>query len=150
MSDQFTYSSILPLSRRDELAELMFFNVQQHKFRDDIMNAIELYGEPQIVESDRTLRFSVGELGDVQTVFALDGDPESGRLVGVMLFARTRPEKLVLLHIGIDPDFSGDGTASRELLVMRLISQLRRIGRSIKGVSELEILYGARRTVIRL
>jgi hypothetical protein len=149
LTDEFIYSSTLAQSRRDELADLMFHNVEQHRFRDDIVNAIDLYGVPEIVVENGSLRFSVEKLGVVQALFALDGDLLTGALVGVVLYARVSEEKIVLLHVGVDANYTSKSSASQRFLVMRLITRLRRIAAQIKGVNCVEVLYG-RQTVMRL
>jgi hypothetical protein len=146
----FVYSSVLAASRYEELAALMFFNRQQQRFRAAIVAAIERYGLPEIVARDGALRFTVGDLGEVQSLYALDGDAVRGRLAGVMIFARTSPQKVVLLHIGVAPEYGSDGPHADRLLALRLVEQLKHASRAIKGVSELEIVYGRRATGIKL
>jgi len=147
---EFVYSSVLAATRYEELAALMFFNRQQQRFQAVIVDAIERYGVPEIVVRDGALRFTVGDLGEVQTLYALDGDAARGRLAGVMLYARIAPEKVVLLHIGVAPEYGADGPHSERLLALRLVEQLKQASRAIKGVRELEIVYGRRVTGIKL
>jgi hypothetical protein len=147
---EFQYSSVLPGERYEELADLMFFNRQQERFRADIVDAIERYGVPEIVATKDALRFTVGDLGEVQALYALDGGTGRGRLAGVMLYARTAPETIVLLHIGVAPEYASDGPRSDRLLALKLIEQLKKLVRAIKGVTKIEILYGRRATVIPL
>jgi hypothetical protein len=147
---EFVYSSVLAASRYEELAALMFFNGQQPRFRSVIVDAIERYGMPEIVVRDGALRFTVGSLGEVQSLYAFDGDAVRGRLAGVMLYARTSPQKVVLLHIGVAPDYGSDGPRADRFLAMRLVEQLKHASRAIKGVTELEIVYGRRVTGIKL
>src|SRR5262245_4847314 len=146
----FVYSSVLSGERYEELSHLMFFNRQQQRFRADIVDAIERYGVPEIVATKQALRFTVGSLGEVQALYALDGDTARGRLAGVMLYARTAPETIVLLHIGVAPEYASDGPRSDRLLTLKLIEQLKKLGRAIKGVTKIEILYGRRATAIGL
>jgi len=145
---EFVYSSVLPGARYDELAELVFFNRQQERFRADIVGAIERYGIPEIVVTKDALRFTVGDLGEVQALYGLDGGTARARLAGVMLYARTSPEKIVVLHIVVAPEYASNGPRSDRLLALKLIEQLRKLGRAIKGVTTIEILYGGRTTAI--
>jgi hypothetical protein len=55
-----------------------------------------------------------------------------------------------VLHIVVAPDYASTGPRSGRLLALKLIGQLKKLGRTIKGVSKIEILYGARATVIEL
>jgi len=141
---------MLAAARYEELVALMFFNRQQQRFRSVIVDAIERYGVPEIVARDGGLRFTVGNLGEVQSLYALDGDAARGRLAGVMLYARTSPDKVVLLHIGVAPEYGSDGPRADRLLALRLIEQLKQTSRAIKGVTQLEIFYGRRVTGIKL
>jgi hypothetical protein len=147
---RFVYSSLLPPSRYQELADLMFFNLSQHRVRDDIVNAIELYGMPEIVTTEHSLRFSVERLGEGQTLYAFDGEGEAGKLVGAVLYARVSADKIVLLHMGVAPAYAAGGRESSRLLALKMIERLKRACRSLKGVRQLEILYGRRATAIRV
>ncbi len=147
---KFVFSSVLPSDRYEELADVTFFNRQQERFRTDIVGAIERYGIPEIVVTKDALRFTVGDLGEVQALYALDGGTERGRLAGVILYARTSPEKIVVLHIVVAPEYASNGPQSDRLLALKLIEQLRKLGRAIKGVTKIEILYGGRATLIEL
>jgi hypothetical protein len=146
---EFVYSSVLPSDRYEELADLTFFNRSQGRFRADIVGAIERYGLPEIVATNESLRFTVGSLGEVQALYALDGGSR-GRLAGVMLYARTSAEKIVLLHIVVAPEYSSTGPRSDRLLALKLVERLKKLGRAVKGVTTIEILYGRRATAIAL
>ncbi len=146
----FAYTSVLPPSRYEELANLMFFNVQQHRVRDDIVNAIELYGLPEIVATEHSLRFSVEKLGEVQALYALDGDAATGRLVGALLYARVSDGKIVLLHMSVAAAYASGGPAADKLLALKMIERLKRACKALKGVRELEILYGRRAAAIQI
>jgi hypothetical protein len=145
----FVYSSVLPGDRYEELAQLTFFNRSQGRFRADIVGAIERYGVPEIVTTNESLRFTVGNLGEVQALYALDGGT-GGRLAGVMLYARTSAEKIVLLHIVVAPEYASNGPRSDRLLALKLVERLKKLGRAVKGVTTIEILYGSRATAIAL
>ena len=141
---------MLPPSRYEELADLMFFNLRQHLVRNDIVNAIELYGVPTIVTADDTLRFSVEKLGQVQTLYALEDDAATGRLVGALVYARVSDCRIVLLHMSVAAPYASGGSAARKLLVLKMVERLKRACKALKGVRELEILYGRRPAVLRV
>ena len=75
MNGSLQFTSTLEATRREELAELMFLNIRQHRVRSGIVNSIDKYGLPEIVEVDNKLRFTVDKLSDVQTL----RDPEGSR-----------------------------------------------------------------------
>ena len=146
----FAYTSVLPPSRYEELANLMFFNREQHRVRDGIVHAIELYGLPEIVATEHSLRFTVEKLGEVQALYALDGDAATGRLVGTLLYARVSDDKIVLLHMGIASAYASGGPAAGKRLALKMVERLKRACKALKGVRELEILYGRRVAAIRI
>lgn len=137
-----SYTSRLPGKHLEELQELMFFNAQQHRFRAAIVSSIEDYGEPVVKEEGDWLRIHTSRLGEVQTLYALEGDADASRAVGVMIYARTAPDTLTLLHIGVDPQFSADGPHADELVTHRLLQRLICVGRQIKGIRRVVVLYG--------
>ena len=142
--NRFVYTSVVSPSRYDELADLMFYNLRQHLFRDDIVNAIDRYGLPEIVTTDHALRFSVEKLGEVQSLYAFDGNAATGCLAGAMLYARVSDDKIVLLHMGIAAEYQTGGSESHKMLALKMIRRLKKVGKTLKGVHRLEILYGRR------
>ena len=138
---QIRFSSTLPQFRRDELAELMFYNLEQHQVRSGIINAIDRFGLPEIVADGDNLRVRVEKLPDVQTLFAIDSDPQPAELAGVMIYARIDPSTLTLLHIGVGSDYSSHGRRAGKLLVFNFIHQLKQIARRITGITGIEVLH---------
>ena len=143
MPAQIRFSSILGTDYRSELEELMFFNPQQNKALTGISHAISEYGVPVIVEDNGRLRISVEGLPESQTLFALDDSSEKPILAGVMVYMRTDPENLVLLHIAVHEDYSRAGIYGDEMLVWRFMTQLRDIAKRIKGIRSITLKYSS-------
>jgi hypothetical protein len=136
------FTSLLGNEYRAGLEELMFFNPQQGKVKTGIVASIERYGLPQIFLDGKFLRVKVQEFSEVQTLFALDGRADVSKLVGVVVYVRTNVETITILHIGVDEQYSISGLHAGEMLVVRMIAQLREIARRIKGIRSLVLIYG--------
>lgn len=143
MTAQIHFSSILEREFRDDLEELMFFNPQQRKALTGINHSISEYGVPSVVEDSGRLRISVEGLPESQTLFALDVSEEKPILAGVMVYMRTDPENLVLLHIAVREDYSRAGIYGDEMLVWRFMTQLRDIAKRIKGIRSITLKYSS-------
>jgi hypothetical protein len=138
----FRYTSIIKPDYSKELEELLFFNPRQHTAHSAIMESIEMYGEPFVYNDGGRLRISTSKLGQVQTLFALHGDI----LAGVMLYSRVSTQRLVVIHIAANENYSSQGKYAKEMLILRISQKLRECARRIKGVETINILYGGNRT----
>jgi hypothetical protein len=108
-----------------------------------IVAAIERYGPPEIVEEGEFLRVRVASQPDVQTLFATDH--QSGRPIGVAVYLRADLEHVTVLHLGISEEYCAGGPLAATKLPLRLIRELRRSSRRLKGVRRLHVLYGGPR-----
>ena len=138
----FHFTSILKPNYSKELEQLMFFNPGQQTALSAIVDSIEMYGEPIVYNDGERLRLKVKKLGEVQTLFALDGNI----LAGVLLYSRVSLERLVVIHIAVDEDYSSQGKFAKKILVMRMSQQLRESARRIKGIETIRMMYGVNRT----
>ena len=138
----FRFTSIIKPGYSKELEELLFFNPGQHIAHSEIMESIEMFGEPLVYVDGDSLRISTSKLGQVQTLFAFDGDI----LAGVMLYSRVSIQRLVVIHIAANKNYSSQGKYAKEMLVLRICQKLRECARRIKGVETINILYRGNRT----
>src|SRR5262249_60535946 len=67
---RLTFSSTLSASSRDELEALMYFNPLQQAAAPSVIDAVEAFGPPAIVEASGGLRVTLPRL-EVQTPFRL-------------------------------------------------------------------------------
>lgn len=130
------YTSTLNPEYNEELERLMFFNPRQHTALDAIENSLEQFGSPSVYNDGGCLRVKVEKLDGVQSLFALDGDT----LVGVLVYSRVLFERLTVLHIAVDQDYSSDGKFAHHMLVMRLLELLRDNARRIKGIESIRLI----------
>ena len=143
MTSRIRFSSILEQDYRNDLEELIFFNPQQRKALTGINHAISEYGVPSVVETSGRLRITVEGAPESQTLFALDCSADKPVLAGVMVYMRTNPENLVLLHIAVKEDYSRSGIYGDEMLVLRFMTQLRDIAKRIKGIRSITLKYSS-------
>jgi len=130
------YTSVLKPEYSEQLEHLMFFNPGQQTALAAIEDSLEKFGTPFVYNDDGCLRVKVEKLDEVQTLFALDDDT----LVGVLVYSRVLLERLTVIHIAVDQDYSSHGKFAHHMLVIRMIELLRNSARRIKGVKSIRIM----------
>jgi hypothetical protein len=131
-------SSVAPI-HRGSLEMLVYFNAGQSRVADGIIDAVERFGPPEIVTDGDRLRVRVQALMEAQSLFAVEA--ATGRPLGVAVYARSDMEHMLVVHLGIASEFASGGKRAHEQLLLRLLRELRRSSRQIKGVQRCELLY---------
>jgi hypothetical protein len=144
MRDTIQFKSHVPKSQRPALEALVFFNSCQDRYAACIAEAVERFGSPEIVADGDRLRLRVAELDDVQSLFAIEA--VTGRPVGVALYMRADLEHVTVVHLGISAEYASGGPRAAEQLLLRLLREVRRSTRRMKGVRRLELFYIKERT----
>jgi hypothetical protein len=134
------FSSILPDEFRPDLEALLFFNPLQTRARTGIAQCVERYGQPRVHAENGTLRVTVGDLPDVQTLYALAPREESHELVGVAVFTR-EGDRLMILHLSVSQGVSAVNGNGDGLLAVRLAAAIREVGRSVQGIRRVQLPY---------
>jgi hypothetical protein len=137
------YASRIPRQRRHALERLLFFNGCQDRVARDIVDVIDRYGPPEIYDDGEGLRVRVASLPDVQCLFAIE--QSSQRPIGVAVYMRANLEHVTVLHLGVSEDYCAGGLNESVNLPLRLVREVRRHSRRIKGVRRLEVAYSAQR-----
>ncbi|KOR37681.1 hypothetical protein AM228_05865 [Planktothricoides sp. SR001] len=135
------FSSVLNSDYYDDLEKLMFFNPQQEKVRNEVISAVERYGQPKIYRDGDRLRIGVGSFSMVQALFALNGQKADRQLLGMIAYMRENPDNMAILHIVVREDYSAVGIHGNEMLLMHLIDRVREIAAKIKGISCVTLAY---------
>jgi hypothetical protein len=143
MGDAVVYEAKLGANQRHALERLLFFNGCQSRVLQSIVDAIDQYGAPEIIREGDTLRVSVGDLQGVQSLFAID--VASRRLLGVAVYVRADHEHVTVLHVGIAEECCAGGPREGLMLLLRLLREVRRASRRLRGVRRVKILYGTAR-----
>jgi len=133
------FASRVPRLKRHALERLLFFNGCQERVARDIIDVIDRYGPPEIYDDGEGLRVRVATLPDVQCLFALERATQ--RPIGVAVYMRADLEHVTVLHLGVAEDYCAGGLNESVNLPLRLVREVRRTSRRIKGVRRLEVAY---------
>lgn len=140
MSDQIEFRSHVLKKHRVALEALVFFNSCQARVASCIADAVAMFGAPEIVpEGTDRLRVQIDGMQETQALFAIDTQTE--RPVGVAIYIRPDLEHITVLHLSIAADYASGGPRADEQLLLRLLREVRRSTRRVKGVRRLELYY---------
>jgi hypothetical protein len=137
------FTSRIPRPKRHALERILFFNGCQDRFARGIVDVIDKYGPPEIVDDGEGLRVRVGNLPEVQCLFAVE--TLTARPVGVAVYNRADLEHVTVLHLGIAEEFCAGGARGGLGLLLQLMREVRRSSRRIKGVRHVRTLYATER-----
>jgi hypothetical protein len=137
------FSSILPEEFRHDLESLLFFNPLQARARAGIAQSVERYGEPRVHVQDGMLKVAVGDLPDVQTLYALAVADDAYELAGVAVYTR-EGDRLSILHLAVSERSAAASENGDGLLAVRLASAIREVGRSVQGIRRVLLPYQVR------
>lgn len=133
------YRSELPSVLLDALERLLFFNPNQNGVQSAIVEALNLYGSPEIVSRRSGISVALTAAPDAQCLFALARGNGSVDLAGVLVYLR-RGNQLVIVHIAVATATSG--SASSRGIARSMIRTLRRVAQRLRGVESLVLFYG--------
>ena len=142
------FSSKAPPQSRAALEKLFYFNPRQHRVRAGIINSLEHFGHPRLEESTGGISICVGE-HTPQTLFAFDRDKPGGDPVGVVVFMRTSPTDVAIMHLAVHPNYTLKKSRSGAGLGTVLIEKVREIAARVVGVQRIIFFY-RQEVVIRL
>jgi hypothetical protein len=142
------FSSTAPKESKQALEDLLFFNPRQHRVRQGIVNALAKFGHPRLEETPRGLSVRVGEQ-EAQTLFAFDRNSDSAVPVGVVVFLRTAPEEIAIMHVAVHDDYALQGGEAGVGLGVTLIEKVKEIASRIVGIKRIVFFY-RQEVVIRI
>lgn len=137
------FTSRIPRHKRQALERLLFFNGCQERVARDIVEVIDRYGPPEIHDDGEGLRVRVANMPEAQSLFAVERD--TNRPVGVAVYVRADLEHVTVLHLGVAEDYCSGGANDTLSLPLRLLREVRRSSRRLKGVRTLEVAYSTQR-----
>lgn len=141
------FSSRAPKQCRPALEDLLFFNPRQYRVREGIVNSLERFGHPRLEETAGVLSVRVGD-HEAQTLFAYDRDRRGGNPVGVVVFLRTSPAEIAIMHVAVHPNYALQGSSAGVGLGVALVEKVKEIASRIVGVQKIVFFY-RREVVIR-
>jgi hypothetical protein len=142
------FASQAPKHSKEALEELLFFNPRQHRVREGIVNSLEQFGHPRLVETESGLSVRVGTQ-EAQTLFAFDKRRRSKDPVGLVVFIRTSPSDIAIMHVAVHPDYALRGSEAGVGLGVTLIEKVKEIAARIVGVKRIVFFY-RQEVVIRI
>jgi len=134
------FTSKVAKDARPALEELFFFNPRQYRVREGIVNSLGKFGHPRIEDTASGLSIRVGD-HEAQTLFAFDGDRRDGNPVGIVIFMRTSPAEIAIMHIAVHPDYALQGRRAGLGLGLLLIEKVKEIASRIVGVRQIVLHY---------
>ena len=134
------FSSKASKQSRLALEELLFFNPRQFQVRQGIVNSLEKFGHPRIEETTDSLSVRVGDC-EAQPLFAFDQDRRSNDPVGVVIFLRTSPAEVAIMHVAVHPDYAYQGRHAGLGLGVALVEKVKEICSRIVGVQRIAFFY---------
>jgi hypothetical protein len=147
MRTPVSFSSRVAAEHRATLERLLFFNGCQNRVARGIVDAIDKYGPPEILVDNDWLRVRVAGLPEVQSLFAVD-EP-TGLPLGVAVYTRADLEHVTVLHIGLSEEYCAGGDRESVNLLLRLMKEIRRSSKRVKGVRRLSVHYGTQRARVQ-
>jgi hypothetical protein len=134
------FSSRASIQCRSALEDLLFFNPQQHRVREGILESLKEFGQPRLEETSDGLSVRVGN-HEAQALFAYDQDRRGIDPVGVVVFLRTSPIDIAIMHVAVQPDYSLQGRHGGVGLGLTLVEKVKEIAARIVGIKRIVFFY---------
>ena len=139
-----TVAAFVDVADRADLERLLFFNPQQHRVRERIIDAVRQHGRPAIIVKDGKMTVGVERRPHVQNLFFFHHQGSRSRLCGVVLYLREPAEDIFILHMAVQPDYSMAGRWASLGLLFRMVDAVKAVGRKVKGVRYVRFMYAAK------
>ena len=140
LGDRIRISSTVHKESLDTLRNLIFQNPRQLLDEEGIRRALKACGQPRIHQIANELRIHIGD-SVPQCLFAYDEADPSENPVGVVMFSRTDPETIYIVHIAVHPDYAMYGANAKVGLGLLLLDKVRAIAAQVVGVRKVRIYY---------
>lgn len=134
------FLSQAPKNSRAALEELLFFNPRQSRVREGIVNSLAQFGHPRLVETENGLSVRVGT-EEAQALFVFDKKRRTKAPVGLVVFIRTSPSDIAIMHVAVHPDYALRGGVAGVGLGLTLIEKVQEIAARIVGVERIVFFY---------
>jgi hypothetical protein len=145
---ELIFASKAPKEHREAVEQLFFFNPQQSRMREGIINSLEKFGLPRLEVNEDFLSVKVADV-EAQTLFVFKRNKAKSTPIGVVVFLRTSREEIGILHIAVDEQHSLHGSRSGLGLGVVLMEKVREIAARIVGVERIVFFY-RREAVIKV
>lgn len=136
----FKFTTSLPSIYKNDLEQLFFFNPQQQRYYNQIVNMVEAFGQPYINLGNEEVQLKMDGHPELTNLFALHGE----RLVGVALFDQFVSKTLSVLHIALDSDYTVHGNYKKQQLMDAYLQEFLRIAKASHTIEKISIGYSKR------
>lgn len=140
------FLSVLEEKSIDQLENLLFFNPQQIRYIQEIVQTVNQYGKPRIIKTNRGLSIAIDNIYDLQNLFFLD---KNDKLIGVAMYYLEDKTTVTLLHIAICDEYNSQNNPEYNTFI-KVVSRIVKSLRLIKGVERLKILYSDKVSFINI
>ena len=144
---KYLLSSELSPTDRSALENLFFFNDNQARLRESVLQAVERYGAPKIVRSEGRIRLVLPQIQNAQTLYVRT-DVFIPLLIGVVVYVR-EATNLKILFWALKPDHTAQAAPGKSLL-LEIVEMLKEVGRRIVGVDYIAFELGLREYKLRI
>ena len=107
----------------------MFFNPRQFRVREGIVNSLEKFGHPRLEETGQPVRAGRRMRGANPVRFG--PGPHAQRSVGIVVFIRTSPAEIAIMHIAVHPDYGLQGGRTESDWASFWLKRSRRLPREL-------------------
>jgi hypothetical protein len=146
LSEVHLHSSI-PVSYRQEIEDLFFFNPKQPLVRDRVREHVDQYGTPSLCTQEGRLTMKLGKVDHAQTLFIMMGDNQA-QVLGVLLYVR-EGFCLRVLYIALKPAYTLTWQDSG-LIMSHLVRSLKETARRIRGVNSIQFAVSGKNVLFDL
>lgn len=139
------YKSKLDKLHIDMLNEILFFNREQKKYQKSIVNSIEQYGIPKIIEAKNKIFIELDSKIETHSLFMLNSIESFEILLGVAIFIRDKSDEAVLLHIAVNEE-----NETSRLQSLSLILKVKEYLSNISEINRLKIFYSNKTSYLKI
>ena len=131
------YAHHVPPEDYEALEAMFYFNPNQARHYHRIAEVIETYGPPKIVRKNDRVSLAIEGMPDCQCLFAFYGP----KLAGAMIYHQPSENKVILLHLALEPSFTTEGPYGSVQLMNLMIDYLRALFQNNEETVEFYFAY---------
>jgi hypothetical protein len=136
----FEFSSSVHQALWKDVEALFYFHPKQQSLQERIRACVDEFGAPEILQRGERIHVGIAKNG-AQCLFACHTERRPGLPVGVVVYLRTSPELLRILHLAVHPAYEHDGRHAALKLTMELVNEVRHLARRVSGVRRVQLPY---------
>ncbi|MBL8340327.1 MAG: hypothetical protein JNL30_02575 [Rubrivivax sp.] len=136
----FEFCSSVQVDLWKDVEALFYFHPRQQALQERIRACVDEFGAPEILKRGERIHVGIAKNG-AQCLFACHGERRPGMPVGVVVYLRTGPGLIRILHLAVNPAYEHDGRHAALNLTMELVNEVRHLARRVSGVRRVQLPY---------